>query len=374
MKILEVCVDLDGGGIDRYLYNYCSRIKDIRFDFAIVENNKIGILEAPIKALGCNIYRVPRQSAGPKQNYAALKKIMTENKYDAVHVHLGYKGALALLCAKNCGIKTRIVHAHIAYVPEGPAQRAVRRIMTFFTKCLATDLAACGNDAARWVWGKSAFEKGKVTVHNNAIETGEYAFSPSDRQFLRNSLGIADGTFVVGHVGRICEQKNQLRLAEIFAEISRKNSNSKLLMVGFGGDEYEKSVRHRAKELNIQNNIEFLGVRSDVKQLLNAFDVFVFPSAYEGLPFTLIETQCNGLYAISSDAVTKDVKVSDCVEFLSLEKSDSDWADTALRLGKNGHNALAYKDVAAAGYDIDTEAAKLREYYFNSIKTEVKNE
>ena len=110
-------------------------------------------------------------------------------------------------------------------------------------------------------------------------------------------------------------------------------------------------------------------MRSDVKQLLNAFDVFVFPSAYEGLPFTLIETQCNGLYAISSDAVTKDVKVSDCVEFLSLEKSNNDWADTALRLGKNGHNALAYKDVAAAGYDIDTEAAKLREYYFNSIKS-----
>ena len=368
MKILQVCVDLDGGGIDRYLYNYCSRIKDIQFDFAIVENNKIGILEAPIRALGCNIYRVPRQSAGPIQNYAALKKIMTENKYDAVHVHLGYKGALALLCAKNCGIKTRIVHAHIAYVPESPAQRTVRRIMTFFTKRLATDLAACGNDAARWIWGKSVFEKGKVTVHNNAIETGEYAFSPNDRQLLRNSLGIHAGTFVVGHVGRICEQKNQLRLVEIFAQILKRNSNSKLLIVGFGGDEYEKSVRYRAKELNIQNNIEFLGVRSDVKQLLNVFDVFVFPSAYEVLPFTLIETQCNGLYAISSDSVTKDVKVSDCVEFLSLEKSDSDWADTALRLGKNGHNALAYKDVAAAGYDIDTEAAKLRGYYFNSIK------
>lgn len=368
MKILEICVDLDGGGIDRYLYNYCSRIKDIQFDFAIVDNNKIGILEEPIKALGCNIYRVPRQSAGPKQNYAALKKIMNENKYDAVHVHLGYKGALALLCAKNCGIKARIVHAHIAYVPESFSQKAVRRVMTFLTKRLATHFAACGKDAGRWVWGKKTFESGKVTVHNNAISTGEYAFSPEIRNNSRNQLGIEESDLVVGHVGRVCEQKNQLRLVEIFAEILKKRENSHLLMVGFGGDEYEETVKKRAEELGITGNITFLGVRNDVKKLLNAFDVFVFPSTYEGLPFTLIETQCNGLYAVASDAVTPDVKVSDCVEFIPLSDTDEKWADIAVSIAEKGHNTEACRDVAAAGYDIDTEAARLRNYYLNCLK------
>lgn len=368
MKILQVCVDLDGGGIDRYLYNYCSRIKDIQFDFAIVENNKIGILEAPIRALGCNIYRVPRQSVGPKQNYAALKKIMTENKYDAVHVHLGYKGALALWCAKKCGIKIRIVHAHIAAEPEGLRQRVIRRFMTFLTKRFATDLAACGNDAARWLWGKKTFEKGKVVVHHNAIDTKEYMFSLENRATVRQALGIGEGTLAVGHVGRICEQKNQKRLIEIFSEIRKINPNAQLLMVGFGGDDYEDLVRRRAEELGISREIRFLGVRDDVKKLLSAFDVFVFPSTYEGLPFTLIETQCNGLYTVASTAVTPEVKLGECVEFLNLDDSDAVWAKKALNLSRRSHNTDAFHRVIDGGYDIDTEAKKLREYYLATIR------
>ena len=77
MRILEVCVDLDGGGIDRYLLNYCSRIPEIQFDFAVVDN-KIGILEPQLEALGCRIYRVPRQRAGIRANYNAIKKILTD--------------------------------------------------------------------------------------------------------------------------------------------------------------------------------------------------------------------------------------------------------------------------------------------------------
>ena len=86
MRILEVCVDLDGGGIDRYLLNYCSRISDIQFDFAVVDS-KIGILEPQLEALGCHIYRVPRQSRGVRANYNAIKQILTQNTYDAGHVH-----------------------------------------------------------------------------------------------------------------------------------------------------------------------------------------------------------------------------------------------------------------------------------------------
>lgn len=368
MKILEVCVDLDGGGIDRYLYNYCSRIKDIQFDFAVVENNKIGILEPKLVEMGCNIYRVPRQSKGIKYNYDALKKIMTQTEYDAVHVHLGYKSAVALLCAKNCGIRTRIVHSHIAYVPESFLQKVFRKGMTFITKRLATSLAACGKDAARWVWGKKTFESGAVTIHNNAVKTADFAFSQHLRDEMRKELNIADGTLVVGHIGRICEQKNQLRLAEIFASIHKLRENSVLLLAGYANEQYKSLVLDKARELSVKESVYFLGVRSDVKNLLNAFDVFVFPSIYEGLPFTLIETQCNGLPAVSSDAVTNEVKVSEYVDFLSLNSSNEEWAQTAVLLSESPRKSDAYKDVADAGYDIDIEAERLRSYYIKCIK------
>ena len=96
-----------------------------------------------------------------------------------------------------------------------------------------------------------------------------------------------------------------------------------------------------------------------MNDLLNAFDVFVFPSTHEGLPFTLIETQCNGLYALSSDTVTPLVKVSDCVEFISLDETDSVWAEKSLELAKRGHLESAHGDVVDAGYDINAEAKKL---------------
>ena len=367
MRILEVCVDLDGGGIDRYLLNYCSRIKDIQFDFAIIDSKKTGILEADILALGSHIYRLPRQSAGIKANYNALKRILTEQHYDAVHVHLGYRGALALFCAKKCGIKTRIVHAHIAYETENFAQKCIRKVFTWLTKAQATHLAACGVDAGKWVWGKRAFARGKVKIHNNAIDTAQFRFSPDLRIQKRQELGLEDGVLAVGHVGRISLQKNQTRLLDIFAELVKQHPSAKLFIIGRGNTESE--LEQKAARLGLAEHVVFLGVRSDVSALLNAFDVFVFPSLFEGLPFTLIETQCNGLPAISADTVTPLVQVGDHVRFLSLTESDAAWAAISLAEAQRGHDGQAYQSVIAAGYDIDTEALALSDYYKNSVRT-----
>ena len=366
MRILEVCVDLDGGGIDRYLLNYCSRIPEIQFDFAVVDNNKIGILEPQLEALGCHIYRVPRQSYGVRANYNAIKKILTDNHYDAVHVHLGYRGAVALWCAKRCGVKTRIVHAHIAAEPESGKQRLIRKGFTWLVKRLATHLAACGVDAAKWVWGAKTYAKGKVTIHNNAIETAKYAYSAETRATVRAELGIGEDTLVVGHVGRLCAQKNQLRLLDIFGEIHRLQPDSVLLLVGRG--DLDEAIRSKAEEKGLTDVVRLLGVRDDVPRLLSAFDTFVFPSTHEGLPFTLIETQCNGLPAVSADTVTPLVKLGEDVEFLSLSQSDTAWAQAALSAAQRGHDCEGARCVADAGYDIDREAARLRDYYVKMIE------
>ena len=369
MRILQICVDLDGGGIDRYLLNYCSRIPEIQFDFAVVDN-KIGILEPQLEALGCHIYRVPRQSRGIKANYNAIKRILTQNHYDAVHVHLGYRGAVALWCAKRCGVKTRIVHAHIAAEPETKKQRLIRKGFTVLVKKLATHLTACGVDAAKWVWGEKTYTKGNVTIHNNAIETARYAYCEEVRAAMRADLGIGSETLVVGHVGRLCAQKNQLRLLDVFSEIHRQHPDSVLLLVGRG--ELDESIRNKAMQLELTDAVRLLGVRDDVPHLLSAFDTFVFPSTHEGLPFTLIETQCNGLPAVSADTVTPLVKLGKDVEFVSLSQSDAIWAQIAINAAKRGHDVQGAHVVAEAGYDIDREAARLRDYYKKVIEARKK--
>jgi len=365
MKILQVCVDLDGGGIDRYLLNYCSKLSDIRFDFAIVDNKKVGILEKDIENLGSTIYRVPRQTGNARKNYQTLKKIMTENKYDAVHVHLGYKGFLALTCAKRCGIKVRIVHAHIAKEPENFKQKMLRFIFTILTKIQATHLFACGIAAAKWVWGKRAYKRNKVTIINNAIQSDKYRFDNDIREKARKELGLKENTFAIGHVGRLCAQKNQLRLLDIYKEIEKINPDSHLFMVGRG--ELQHDIENKINDLGLQDKITLLGVRDDVHLLLNAFDVFVFPSVYEGLPFTLIETQCNGLPALSSSAVTNLVKVGPCVNFIGLEKDDETWARHACALTVT-NRAECYKDIIENGYALNVEAEKLRKYYEQAVQ------
>ncbi len=366
MRILEVCVDLDGGGIDRYLYNYCSRIDDIQFDFAIVDTGKIGILEKPLEDLGCNIYRVPRQRAGIINNYKTMVKIMNGEKYDAVHVHLGYRGAIALFCAIRCGIKCRISHAHIAFEPETTISKMIRKFFTVICKILSTSLCACGIDAAKWIWGEKEYENGKVKIHNNAIDVKKFAYSEEVRKAERVALGIDDNTLAVGHVGRLSDQKNQVRLVEIFKEIKNIRNDAVLYLIGRG--ESEDQIVEKIRELGLEKDVKLLGVRDDVEKLLNVFDVFVFPSTHEGLPFTLIETQCNGLRALSSDAVTKHVKVSDCVKFLSLDEKDNVWAENAISLATDGHDINAAEDVTRAGYDIDIQAKELKKYYNDCIK------
>ena len=366
MRILQVCVDLDGGGIDRYLLNYCTRIKDISFDFAIIENKNIGILEAPIRSLGCNIYHIPRQRKGVINNYRSLKKIMSQNQYDAIHVHLGYKSLIALIAAKNSKIKTRIVHAHIANVPEKRIEKITRKIFTSLVKYYATALVACGIDAAKWLWGERLYKNNNVTIFNNAIDTRDYSYSIEKRTRIRKQLGLSKGQLVIGHVGRLCEQKNQIRLIEIFHLLHQQVNNSFLILIGRGGDQ-EEEIRLNIAKHKLDDCVSLLGVREDVPELLNAIDVFVFPSKYEGLPFTLIETQCNGLPSISSDNVTHHVKVSDFLFFLPLEAENTEWCNQILRLSTVGHSESAWKEVRNAGYDIVIEAAKLKSFYIGEI-------
>lgn len=365
-RILQVCVDLDGGGIDRYLYNYCTRIDDIHFDFVKVDRGITGMLEPLFEERGSKIYSVPPQRVGLIENYRCLKNIMKSGHYDAVHVHLGYMGFLALYCAKSCGIKTRIVHAHIANEPESRTTRFKRAIFTPLTKWAATHLAACGVDAAKWLWGVNVYEKGEAKVINNAIDTKKFAFNEDSRLRVRKDFSLSDSTLVFGNVGRIGHQKNQLRLLEIFAEIKKVHPDSQLWLVG--NREYsEEQWIGKKRELKLGEEVKELGIRNDVPELLNAMDAFVFPSLYEGLPFTLVETQCNGLRSISADTITNLVKVSDCLTFCSLDSSNLEWAKLSIEEAKRGHDAGCVKSVIEAGYDIDTEARKMHEYYIENI-------
>ena len=364
MRILEITSELDGGGVDRLLFDYCSRMsKDIQFDF-IVTSKKEGILEQPLKDLGCNIYHISQIREGLKQHCKQLKEILQKHNYDIVHDHSGYKAWCNLRVAKKQKVPVRIAHSHQAFMVESFKQKVLRRISTPLTKIYATDLFACGNDAAKWMWGEHSFQKNKVYIMRNAIDATRFSFSEEKRNQLRNELGI-ENKFVIGNVARFSYQKNHEFLINIFSEIKKIRDDAVLMLVGRG--ELEDDVKMQVETLGLQDSVLFMGVRNDVPDLLNAMDVFVLPSRFEGLPVTLVEIQANGLAGIISDCVTKEMAISrDCL-FLSIYDSIVSWCEAI----NNRYREQSHNVIKNTPYDIKIAANILYDKYVSlMIKSE----
>lgn len=356
MRILHTLPALDGGGIDRLLFDYCSRMADaIHFDF-IVHNTNEGILEPLLKELGCQIYHVPPLHTNIKEYFSGIKKVIKNGRYDIIHVSQGNRGLFYLIFAKKYGIKTRISHSHMAFIPETLKTKIIRKLTTALVKIFATNLFACGRDAAIWMWGKRRYDMDKVFIMTNAIDTERFAYSDEKRDVLRKKFCL-DGKFVIGNVARLSYQKNHEFLIKIFSEIKKLNPNSVLMLVGRG--ELEDEVRKQVNDFGLSDSVIFMGVRNDVPDLLNVMDVFVLPSRYEGLPVTLVEVQANGLVAIVSDTITDEIKISENIFYLSLKLSEYEWARVI-----NGLDTVRTSNhLSNSEYDIDSAVGKLKEFY-----------
>jgi len=249
----------------------------------------------------------------------------------------------------------RIAHAHTCDEPETIKVKLARVFCTFITKMVATDLFACGEEAGRWVWGD--LKTNGVFVMHNAIQTGDFEYDESERDAIRKKLAI-DDKFVIGSIGRFCPQKNQMFLLEVFEQVSCDRPNAVLALVGGGEDEVTLKEFVGLKKL--EDKVLFLGVRNDVNKLINAFDLFVLPSRYEGLPVTLVEVQVNGLTALVSKNITPEIKINDNIEYISLLKEK--WVN-AMTFASNNRDMFGREKVVAAGYDIAVESCVLIDKY-----------
>ena len=351
MRVLEITSELDGGGVDRLLYDYCSRLADIiHFDFVVTSKFK-GILEEPLEDLGFSIYHISQLRDSYKEHCEQLNNIMKKNHYDIVHDHSGYKAAPNLKIAKKNGVKGRIAHAHIAFVPETKKQMLKRIMATPLTKMEATELFACGIDAGKWMWGSST-----DYIMKNAIDTNRFLFNIEKRNALRKYYNVED-RFIIGNVARMSYQKNHEYLVHVFHELKKIKSNAFLVLVGQG--ELEEDIKRQVVDLGLASDVLFMGVRNDVPDLLNMFDVFVLPSRYEGLPVSLVEVQANGLPAFVSSAVTKEIAVSDFIHYFDLIDGPAEWAK---RICESNMPHIEY-DMSCSEYDINNSTKSLYERY-----------
>lgn len=358
IRILHVLNGLGTGGAEAIVMNWYRHIDRSRVQFDFLVRSETNIYADEIKAYGGRVFVMP---AYPRY-YLANKKETTRffeehgQDYVAVHVHgnaLLYVNVFEI--AIKHGIKFRIFHSHSTFTAL--KYRPLHRINQYRIRKLATDFLACSTAAGKW-----AFKRRPFIVVNNGIDAGHFRYCQDIRASMRNRLGVGNNT-VYGHVGRFVPVKNHVFLLEVFEKILKKDENSRLLLIGEG--ELFEGVRNMACEKKMIDKIIFAGRQSAISDYMNAMDVFLLPSHYEGLVIVAVEAQASGLPCLLSNKITDEVKLTDLVKFLPISDSDI-WAEYAIKMSHIARRNTQ-PEIVQSGYDIVDSTKFLEDYYYSHM-------
>lgn len=369
IKVAIVMGKFTSGGIKSVITNYYSNVdrNKISFDLLIDNNSPIDDY-SEIEAIGGRVCKISTLS-NPFKYISQIYKLSKENKYDIIHGYVNALNVFSMFAGKMAGVPVRIAE-NLSSAHPGEKKTIVKNILKPFSKIFPTDLAACSKSCGEWLYGKKDIESGKVRIFNNAISLKKYTYDKELRDNVRNSLGLSDENFVLGHIGRYQYQKNHNFLIDIFDEVYKRDKNSRLLLVGYG--DLKEEIFNKINSLGLKDAVIDMGATENIAGLYNAMDVFVLPSFYEGLPVVGIEAQATGLPCVFSTEVTKETGVIPDTKFVELSENKEKWADEILKIRDNYKRANTENYIIDAGFDIETEGRKLQDYYFDLISKHCK--
>lgn len=362
IRILHSVSNMDRAGVETMLMNYYRHVdrEQVQFDF-LCNKAKPGGYDEEILRLGGRIHRSPGLNPAKYPQYLAyMRQLFRQHpEYRILHAHNGPLSLYALHAAKKSGVPCRILHAHGTRIPLD-----FKWPLKWYCKSrLAANCNvnwACSTAAARFYFGDKNVAAGNFWVLPNAIEVERFRFSEALRQRLRREQGL-ENKVVIGHVGRFTAEKNHRFLLEVFARIHQMEPNAVLVLLGEGP--LQAAVRQQAEALRVQNAVRLLGNISNANEWYQAFDVFVFPSVWEGLGIVGIEAQAAGLPCLISDSLPDELLATDRAAFLPLQKGAQAWAAAALQMARDAARTDTSEQITAAGYNIRCEAKKLQAHY-----------
>lgn len=358
VRVLHIVSSLGtGSGVMSVLMSYHRQIDrtKVQFDYLSFRENS-DTFEKEILSLGGRVYH------GTKPAFSASFRRETDvffckhqGEYPIVHCHPIFASAMYGQSAKKYGALHVIQHSHTTRLSDRWLSKVRNGMILLLFGRRATDYAACSEEAKKlFFWVKPE----QVYLMRNAIDCEKFRFSTQKRSDIRQQLRIPADTAVVGHVGRFSPEKNHDFLLRVFAEYSKKQENSRLLLLGDGKRLPE--VKRLAEQLGLQERVMFAGRKSNVADYYSAMDVFLLPSRFEGLGIVLVEAQAAGLPCIASDCVPQEAAASDAVTFLPLKDVHA-WNEKlqALTASIDREPGLA----AGTDFDIRTAAEQLTAYY-----------
>ncbi len=362
IRVLHILHSMDRGGAENSIMNYYRNIDHclVQFDFLLTTPNQCHF-EAEIIAFGGKVFRVPLPKVLKLFPYikAVSHFLQSHREYHIVHSHTSSKSFLPLMVAKVIGVPVRICHSHNTRTEKGWSG-LIRNILKIPLKKVATHFFACGEEAARWLYGDSMVDSGRVLIMPNVIECNKFIYDRSLRENVRSQLKVSDNSLLLGCVARFSPQKNHRFLISVFYSFHKKYPDSVLVLIGDG--ELKGEIKHLIHAAGLDSSVLFLGVVPNVGDYLQAIDFFLMPSFYEGLPLSIIEAQISGLRCFASTGVPAEADKTGLVSFLPLDKGPYYWVDRiseAVGYVRTNH----FKDLVDSGYDALTSAVWLQKFY-----------
>lgn len=363
--IVHVIANRPHGGIGAVLKNVERFFPhtDFTFRYLFSEDGKEQSFDRYVLEHGSYVHVLPRLSLRNVLIYLS-HVVLFYKRYSsgivAVHVHAPNVALFHFLCAKWFGVQVRILHSHNTRYSDNKIKGLRNLFLVAPAKWLVTHRCACGVEAAKFLFGWKHLSE--TFILHNAIEVSQFVYGAEVRNRKREEL-TCTSSLVFGHVGNFLRQKNHAFLIDIFAEVHKVRPDSILLLVGLGP--LEQEVRDKVHRLGLDDCVRFLGYRSDIPQLLMAMDAFLFPSLFEGFPVSLVEAQCTGLPCFVADAVTKEAKITDNVQFLPItgQNAAKQWLDDILQTVSSFERRDQSEVLLKAGYDLAHEVKNLEQYY-----------
>ncbi len=350
---------LQKAGTETYMMSVFRNIDASKYtiDF-LVFGEAEGAYDHEVLTKGSKIFRLPT-SPSILTSFSKIKKQLKDEGYDIVHSHMNALNAPVLNFFKKLGVPVLISHSHGSkHFVENKVLIAIKERMKLKIVSITPYLIACSKAAGDFLYGNVPY-----TIINNGVDTELYDYNESARLEIRRTLGLED-KIIFSHIGRFNFQKNHKFLIDVFSKIVGQLPNAHLVLVGDG--ELKQDIINQIRSLNISDKVTLLGVRDDIPNLLQGFDVFLMPSVFEGLPFVLVEAQASGLQCFAADTIDSNSKLLDTFHFLPLNCSES-WSNYIIN-NLDTKRVSTKETLNRLGFDVYENVKTMEKIYDNTQK------
>ena len=306
-----------------------------------------------INDLGGHVVDITPRGADPIRYLRDLQSLFRSTEFEAVWLNQTVVNSIEpLVFAKLSGVPYRILHSHSSRNMGSRLTGTLHRLQRPLVPLFANRRFACARPAAKWLFGDRTY-----TFIPNAFDVSEFTFDPSARESARAELGIDDDQVALVHVARFGEEKNHAFTVHVLNAMVQRGQRAVAIFIGDGSLRTE--IEEQVDRLGLRDHARFLGMIPDVAAKLQAADVSLLPSHFEGLPFTVLEAQAAGLPSIVSTAVSDEVDATGTVRFVPLDAGPEVWADEVLAVHQTHVRPAGANPLAGTPFDSATSSEPL---------------